>query len=702
MRIRSWKTLAATLAGVMFTAAAVCGGCCMAAEAGENLIKCPDFAQGDDVSAWGRDQGNAVITAETGTEPVYGEVSSYGKIAGRTSNYECFSQDVTGLVEKDRDYTYSFYVMLDPADYADAPAGQRCVEISPYVTADGNTVYSQGCSGTVSQQLEPGVWTHFTGTFTPSWSGNLEQVVIRILEQGTDYGQGEGVMGAYYLTGMELREQGAKESVIQMDVPRLRDAVPGELGEDFIIGTSIVNSDLKDVDTMALVTRHFNAVTLGNELKPDAMFGYSNNKCPGTETVTLGGAELEVPRLDYSRAEKTLDAIYDWNQSHPEELIRVRGHVLVWHSQTPEWWFHEDYDADQPYADIETMNRRLEWYIKTMAEHFTGGDSKYHGMFYGWDVVNEAVSDGAPRYRNAAENSSWWAVYQSNEFIINAFRYANQYMDPDVELYYNDYNEWFSNKRAGIVQLLKDVKEAEGTRIDGMGMQGHYQTVGSPSMEEFSKAARAYAEIVGQVQITELDMKASSSYDGTEETRETEFATQGRRYRELYETVKSLREEGVNITNITLWGVVDKNSWLQTFNAVGGAADGSRRQCPLLFDDDYQVKSAYWAFADGSRLEEEPLEEDVQASPEPSDEGSAGEADQESAQESKEPSTESAAESVETAAEESQAPGSQDEAGAESSGKGLLYGILTVCGILAAGIAGFAGYTLVRRKKKDN
>lgn len=697
MRIRSWKTLAGTLAGVMFTAVVACGGCCMAAETGDNLIKCPDFAQGEDVSVWGRDQGNAIITAETGTEPVFGDVSSYGKIAERTSNYECFSQDVTGLVEKDKDYTYSFYVMLDPGDYADAPAGQRCVEISPYITADGNTAYSQGCSGTVSQQLEPGVWTHFTGTFTPSWSGNLEQVVIRILEQGTDYGQGEGVMGAYYLTGMELREQCAKESVIQMDVPRLRDVVAGETGEDFIMGTSIVNSDLKDVDTMALVTRHFNAITLGNELKPDAMFGYSNHKCPGTETVTLGGEQLKVPLLDYTRAEKTLDAIYDWNQSHPEELIKVRGHVLVWHSQTPEWWFHEDYDADKPYADIETMNRRLEWYIKTMAEHFTGEDSKYHGMFYGWDVVNEAVSDGAPRYRNAAENSSWWAVYQSNEFIINAFRYANQYMDPDVELYYNDYNEWFSNKRAGIVQLLKDVKEAEGTRIDGMGMQGHYQTVGSPNMEEFSKAARAYAEIVGQVQITELDMKASSSYDGTEETRETEFATQGRRYLELYDTVKSLREEGVNISNITLWGVVDKNSWLQTFNAVGGAADGSKRQCPLLFDDDYQVKPAYWAFADSSMLEEEPLEEDGEVSPEPSDEGSIDEADQESAsEESGETLRESAAGSAETPAEES---GQPDGAEAEGSGKGWLYGILAVCGILAAGIAGFV---LARGKKKGN
>ena len=695
MYLRSWKTWTAMLAGAMLAAVSVCGGCCMAAEAGPNLIKCPDFAQGDDISPWYRDSGNAVITAETGTEPIYGDVTSYGKITDRSSNYECFSQDVTGLVEKDRDYIYSFYVMLDPADYADAPEQQRCVEISPYITADGNTVYSQGCSGTVNQVLEPGVWTHFSGIYTPSWSGNLEKVVIRILEQGTNYGQGEGVMGTYYMTGMELREQGTKESIIQTDVPKLREAVRGELGEEFIIGTSIVNSDLKDVDTMALVTRHFNAVTLGNELKPDAMFGYSNNKCPGTETVTLNGEQIKVPKLDYSRAEKTLDAIYDWNQSHPEDIIKVRGHVLVWHSQTPEWWFHEDYDADKPYADIETMNRRLEWYIKTMAEHFTGEDSKYHGMFYGWDVVNEAVSDGGSRYRNAGENSSWWAVYQSNAFIINAFRYANQYMDPDVELYYNDYNEWFTAKRAGIVQLLKDVKEAEGTRIDGMGMQGHYQTVGGPTMEEFSRAARAYAEVVGQVQITELDMKASSGYDGTAATREEEFAVQGRRYKELYDTVKSLREEGVNISNITLWGVVDKNSWLQTFNAVGGAADGKQRQCPLLFDDDYQVKPAYWAFVDGSRLEEEKMSEE--SAPETAEASEESQTDPSGEENFGESAQESAAGSLESPAEESGESDQSETTGTKGPGKGL-YGILAVCGLLVAGIAGFA---LVRSRKRD-
>lgn len=695
MRKRWQRTLVAALtAGLVTAAGLACSGCCLAAEPGPNLVKCPDFAEGEDISPWYRDRGNATITAETGAEPVYGDVASYGKITGRTTNYECFSQDVTGLVEKDKDYVYSFYVMLDAADYGDAPSQQRCVEISPYITADGNTVYSQGCSGTVSQVLEPGVWTHFTGTYTPTWSGELEQVVIRILEQGTEYGQGEGVMGTYYMTGMELRAQEAQDSVIQTDVPRLRDAVPGELGEAFTIGTSIVNSDLKDGDTMALVTRHFNAITLGNELKPDAMFGYSNQKCPGTETVTLNGESLEVPKMDYSRAERTLDAIYDWNQNHPDDLIKVRGHVLVWHSQTPEWWFHEDYDPDKPYADTDTMNRRLEWYIKTMAEHFIGQDSKYHGMFYGWDVVNEAVSDGVSRYRNAAENSSWWAVYQSNEFIINAFRYANQYMDPAVELYYNDYNEWFTAKRAGIVQLLKDVQEAEGTRIDGMGMQGHYQTVGSPTMEEFAKAARAYAAVVGQVQITELDMKASSNYDGTEATREAEFATQGLRYRELYETVKSLREEGVNISNITLWGVVDKNSWLQTFNAVGGAADGKNKQCPLLFDDDYQVKPAYWAFVDGSRLEaaEEKPEESEEMPADPAETTSAAEDPAEDSG-AESPASDTRSQVQENAPVQSREP---DTSASGGSRVGLYAALTTVCVVLAAGAVGFV---LVRRKK---
>lgn len=597
MRKRWQRTLVAALtAGLVTAAGLACSGCCLAAEPGPNLVKCPDFAEGEDISPWYRDRGNATITAEAGAEPVYGDVASYGKITDRTTNYECFSQDVTGLVEKDKDYVYSFYVMLDAADYGDAPSQQRCVEISPYITADGNTVYSQGCSGTVSQVLEPGVWTHFTGTYTPTWSGELEQVVIRILEQGTEYGQGEGVMGTYYMTGMELRAQETQDSVIQTDVPRLRDAVPGELGEAFTIGTSIVNSDLKDGDTMALVTRHFNAITLGNELKPDAMFGYSNQKCPGTETVTLNGESLEVPKMDYSRAERTLDAIYDWNQSHPDDLIKVRGHVLVWHSQTPEWFFHEEYNVDKPYVDKQTMLARMENYIKQVMEHYEGEDSEYRGMIYAWDVVNEAVNDTDGGMRT---DSSWFRVFYSFDYVEWAFVYANRYAPAHIKLFYNDYNDINPKKADGICKLMEQIKSNPEARIDGMGMQGHYDMNFSDVL--FKQSARKYAAVVDEIQITELDLKASTGFDGTD--MEEEYQKQADVYKSLYDAVKSLKQEGVPITAIVFWGTDDRHSWLQSANAAGGSADGTRVQCPLLFDKDYQKKPAFWAFVDESKLE---------------------------------------------------------------------------------------------------
>ena len=386
------------------------------------------------------------------------------------------------------------------------------------------------------------------------------------------------------------------EGTERMEVP-LKDAIGAVMGEDFITGTSITGFDIKDEREMELVTRHFNAVTLGNELKPDAIFGYSR-VCPGQETVTLNGEELAVPKTDFSLAEQILDVILEWNEEHPDNFIRVRGHVLVWHSQTPEWFFHENYDETRDYVDKDTMTRREEWYIKTVLEHFTGEDSRYRELFYGWDVVNEAVSDNTGTYRSDAENSSWWAVYGSPEYICNAFVFANRYAPSNVELYYNDYNEWYNVKINGIIQLLEDVKNTQGARIDGMGMQGHYQTEKSPSADEFERAARTFARIVGKVQVTELDMAASASYDGTDATRDEEFDRQAKRYQKLYQSMQKLKADGVNISGMTVWGVIDKYSWLQTANSVGGASDGTRKQCPLLFDDNYEAKPSYWVFVE--------------------------------------------------------------------------------------------------------
>lgn len=396
-------------------------------------------------------------------------------------------------------------------------------------------------------------------------------------------------------------------------VPILKDTVMETMG--CRIGAAATEGELNDKKVWEIITTHFNALTLGNELKPDALFGYSNGRCPGTEEAELDGETIVVPKMDFSRAERMLDKICTWNEDNPENKIMVRGHVLVWHSQTPEWFFHVDYDKNKDYVDKDVMNRRLEWYIRTVLTHFTGEDSKYKDLFYGWDVVNEAVSDGSGTYRSDNENpgepllndthgsnSSWWHVYQSNEYILNAFRYANKYAPAELELYYNDYNECDTFKMKGIEALLTAVKEAEGapgegTRISAMGMQGHYSMT-TPSFDRVELAIKRYAAIVGSVQITEFDLKARDGYDGSEKAKQEEYKKQATRYQVLYNVMKNLNQkENIQITGITFWGTVDHYSWLQNRSDVGGGSNGNLPQCPLLFDENYEPKPAFYVFA---------------------------------------------------------------------------------------------------------
>lgn len=452
-------------------------------------------------------------------------------------------------------------------------------------------------------------------------------------------------MGSYDVAGVRMSRYIPDPPSIDEDVPNLKDVTKEVFGDDFIMGTAVTVNEMEDLGVEMLVNKHFNAVTIGNELKPDALFNYSNDAHTPLQTITFNGESLEVPTLYYSRAEEILDTLKKWNEDHPEDPIKVRGHVLVWHSQTPEWFFREGYtvgqnaDGSENYVTPEVMNLRLEWYIKTVLEHFTGEDSPYKDMFYGWDVVNEAVSNGGNGYRTEkaslveplsqsthSSNSSWWAVYQSNEFILKAFQYANQYAPADVELYYNDYNECDNKKAAGIVKLLNDVKAAEGTRIDGMGMQGHYNMF-NPNTADIEKAIRAYAEVVGKVMYTEFDLKVSGDISN-DASKEKEYLAQAERYRDIYQLLKRLdAEDGIEIGGFTVWGTVDKYSWLQNSSSVGGGADGTLTQCPLLFDSDYKVKPSYWALVDYTMVdpdwtEEEPVEEakeETEATPETSE-----------------------------------------------------------------------------------
>lgn len=386
-----------------------------------------------------------------------------------------------------------------------------------------------------------------------------------------------------------------------LDAPSLKEAfVDGGYFDRF--GLACELGEISDTEIAKGLKHHANTTTPGNELKPQFIFWYPK-PTQFTKFTASNGKTIDVP-LSINFAAKMdpyLNAV-------KAAGIQMRGHVLTWHSQTFEWFFTENY-ADNVTAtnlvDKETMTARHEWYIKSVLEHVAeweaaNGYGPGNHLIYSWDVVNEAVADDAQdndtnylrgstsdtKNKAPADGGSrWFQIYGNNEFIINAFRFANAYAPEDVTLCYNDYNEYLNYagennsgawKTNGIIRLLTAIKNGETKtingkavkpRIDAMGLQSH---VGAswPGVSGYEAALKRYLEFGLDVQITEFDIASSASDD----------ATNWKNYFDMlikYSKKGSERSKynGHYITGITLWGITDENSWISN----GGT------QHPLIF-----------------------------------------------------------------------------------------------------------------------
>lgn len=265
------------------------------------------------------------------------------------------------------------------------------------------------------------------------------------------------------------------------------------------------------------------------------------------------------------------------------------GHCLVWHSQTPRWFF-EGAEGQPVTRDIALA--RLRMHISTVVGH-------YKGRIKQWDVVNEALNDGPGLLR-----ASPWLKAIGDDYIAEAFRAAHA-ADPDAILIYNDYNIELPYKRPKALQLLKSLLDQK-VPINAVGIQCHWR-LDNPNLADMEESIQAYSKLGLKVMITELDIGVlPTQYQGADiGTVETmtpdQQATmnpytkglpdsvaqqQAERYRQAFEMFRRHRDA---IGRVTLWGIRDGNSWLNNFPVRG------RTDYPLLFDRAGQPKPAFFA-----------------------------------------------------------------------------------------------------------
>ena len=309
----------------------------------------------------------------------------------------------------------------------------------------------------------------------------------------------------------------------------------------FTIGAAVNGGSIKSHGE--LLKKHFGSITAENSMK-------------FSETHPAEG------KYTFEQA----DALADFAAKNS---MKIRGHTLVWHHQTPDWVF--EYNGNEAPKDV---------LLGRMREHIKEVAGRYLGKVYCWDVVNEAVEDSAGGY---LRESKWLGIIGEG-FIAEAFKCAHE-ADPSAKLFYNDYNACDPKKSGKIFRLAKSLKDS-GVPIHGIGIQGHWN-IYAPTEDEIKKALDLYASLGLELQVTEMDISLFAQDDKTafpsrppEEMLERQAEYYGRTF-ELFREYKNV------ITGVTFWGVADDMTWLDYFPVPG------RKNWPLLFDENHEEKQAF-------------------------------------------------------------------------------------------------------------
>jgi endo-1,4-beta-xylanase len=351
---------------------------------------------------------------------------------------------------------------------------------------------------------------------------------------------------------------GSKETENVNAVVTVKPSLKEKFKKDFYIGAAINGLIIDQTDTSSLkvLKREFNSITAENDMK-------WMNIHPKRDTFNFKKADQFIALAE-------------------EEGMHTLGHTLVWHSQLARYVYEVKDSAEM---------------AAILKEHISEIVGKYKGRINSWDVVNEALNeDGTLR-------ESVFLKVMGPGFIDLAFKLAAE-ADPEAELIYNDYNLWKPEKRDGVVRLVKEL-QSNGTKIDGVGMQAHWN-LKEPSLEDVENSILAYSDLGVKVMFTELDItvlpnpwdlegagveqnfskfeRDSIMNPFPEQLPDSMQVKLAKRYEDIFNLFVKHSDK---ISRVTFWGIDDGKSWLNNWPIRG------RTNYPLLFDRNLEPKMAY-------------------------------------------------------------------------------------------------------------
>ena len=339
------------------------------------------------------------------------------------------------------------------------------------------------------------------------------------------------------------------------------DTLKSVYNDKFAIGATVNNAMLeaKRDPSLGVVKQHFSAITTDNALKWEMM-----NPTPD---------------------EFKLDIVDRFVEFGEKNNIQLVGHVLYWHSQTPDWVFEDD---NGNLLTREALLKRMRERAKLLA-------ARYGDTIKIWDVVNEAVND------DGTLRESKYHKIIGPDFIEQAFRIAAEEFPADCKLLYNDYGMDRLGRQKTVVAILNDFKR-RGIKIDGVGLQGHW-SMDQPSLQAIDNALTAYAGTGVPMHITELDLDylgREHFFSADVDMKKLVATPENNPYpdgqfppsadealAQRYKAIFSLfLKHADSIDRVTFWGVNDGDSWLNGWPVKG------RTNYPLLFDRNNQAKPA--------------------------------------------------------------------------------------------------------------